>query len=84
MAESTLLQLLTNGGIPAMFALLLVYTLHSNARREDRLMAQTEKQSQREDKMLAKLEELAQTIARISTQLDSLSREIERMQGDHR
>ena len=75
MVEASLIQLLTDGGIPAMFASLLIYTLHTSAKREDRLM-------QREEKVLAKLDELAQTISRISTQLDTLTRDIDRMRGN--
>ena len=75
MAEASIIQLLTDGGIPAMFAALLMYTLHTSARREERLM-------QREEKVLAKLDELAQTISRISTQLDTLTRDIDRMRGN--
>lgn len=75
MGDLTLIQLMTNGGIPAMFAALLAYTLVTSNRREERLMA-------REEKVLAKLDELAQTIARISIQLDSLTREIDRMRGE--
>ena len=74
MGDLTLIQLMTNGGIPAMFAALLMYTLHTSAKREERLM-------QREEKVLAKLDELAQTISRISTQLDTLTRDIDRMRG---
>lgn len=75
MPEATLVSLLTNGGVPAMFAFLLLYTLYTSNRREERLMA-------REEKVLAKLDELASTISRISLQLDSLAREIDRMRGD--
>ena len=75
MAEASLIQLLTEGGIPAMFAALLMYTLHTSAKREERLL-------QREEKVLAKLDELAQTISRISTQLDTLTRDIDRMRGN--
>jgi hypothetical protein len=75
MAEASIIQLLTEGGIPAMFAALLMYTLHTSAKREERLM-------QREEKVLAKLDELAQTISRISTQLDTLTRDIDRMRGN--
>lgn len=75
MADGSLVSLLTNGGIPAMFAFLLLYTLYTSNRREERLMA-------REEKVLDKLDELAHTIARISTQLDSLTREIDRMRGE--
>ena len=75
MAEASIIQLLTDGGIPAMFAALLMYTLHTSAKREERLM-------QREEKVLAKLDELAQTISRISTQLDTLTRDIDRMRGN--
>jgi hypothetical protein len=74
MPEATILSLLTNGGVPAMFAFLLMYTLYTSNRREERLMA-------REEKVLAKLDELASTISRISLQLDSLAREIDRMRG---
>lgn len=65
MAES-LIKLLTDGGIPAMFALLLVYTLHASTRREERL--------------LAKLDEHAHILGKITSQLEALSREIEHMQ----
>lgn len=75
MADAGMIQLLTNGGVPAMFAMLLVYTLYTSNKREERLMA-------REEKVLDKLDELAHTIARISTQLDSLTREIDRMRGE--
>jgi len=75
MPEATLVSLLTNGGVPAMFAFLLLYTLYTSNRREERLMA-------REEKVLAKLDELASTISRISIQLDSLAREIDRMRGE--
>jgi outer membrane murein-binding lipoprotein Lpp len=75
MVEASLIQLLTEGGIPAMFAALLMYTLHTSAKREERLL-------QREEKVLAKLDELAQTISRISTQLDTLTRDIDRMRGN--
>ena len=75
MADASLIQLLTNGGVPAMFAMLLVYTLYTSNKREERLMA-------REEKVLDKLDELAQTIARISTQLDTLARDIARMRGE--
>ena len=75
MAEASIIQLLTEGGIPAMFAALLMYTLHTSAKREERLL-------QREEKVLAKLDELAQTISRISTQLDTLTRDIDRMRGN--
>ena len=75
MAEASIIQLLTDGGIPAMFAALLMYTLHTSAKREERLL-------QREEKVLAKLDELAQTISRISTQLDTLTRDIDRMRGN--
>lgn len=75
MAESSIIQLLTEGGIPAMFAALLMYTLHTSARREERLM-------QREEKVLAKLDDLSQTIMRISAQLDSLVKEIDRLRGE--
>lgn len=74
MADASLVSLLTTGGVPAMFAFLLMYTLYTSNRREERLMA-------REEKVLAKLDELAQTISRISTQLDTLTREIDRMRG---
>ena len=75
MVEASIIQLLTEGGIPAMFAALLMYTLHTSAKREERLL-------QREEKVLAKLDELAQTISRISTQLDTLTRDIDRMRGN--
>lgn len=75
MADAGMIQLLTNGGVPAMFAMLLVYTLYTSNKREERLMA-------REEKVLDKLDELAQTIARISTQLDTLARDIDRMRGE--
>ena len=75
MDDASLVSLLTSGGIPAMFAFLLLYTLYTSNRREERLMA-------REEKVLDKLDELAHTIARISTQLDSLTREIDRMRGE--
>lgn len=75
MVESSIIQLLTEGGIPAMFAALLMYTLHTSARREERLM-------QREEKVLAKLDDLSQTIMRISAQLDSLVKEIDRLRGE--
>lgn len=65
MAES-LIKLLTDGGIPAMFALLLVYTLHASTRREERL--------------LAKLDEHAHILGKITSQLEALSKEIEHMQ----
>ena len=65
MAES-LIKLLTDGGIPAMFALLLVYTLHASTRREERL--------------LAKLDEHAHILGKITSQLEALSRELEHMQ----
>jgi hypothetical protein len=65
MAES-LIKLLTDGGIPAMFALLLVYTLHASTKREERL--------------LSKLDEHATILGKITMQLEALSREIERMQ----
>lgn len=74
MADASLVTLLANGGVPAMFAFLLLYTLYTSNRREERLMA-------REEKVLAKLDELASTISRISLQLDSLAREIDRMRG---
>lgn len=74
MPDAALVSLLTNGGVPAMFAFLLLYTLYTSNRREERLMA-------REEKVLAKLDELAQAISRISTQLDTLTREIDRMRG---
>lgn len=67
MAES-LIKLLTDGGIPAMFALLLVYTLHASTRREERL--------------LAKLDEHAHILGKITSQLEAISKEIERMQSD--
>ena len=72
MPEASIVQLLTNGGIPAMFASLLMYTLVTSNKREERLMA-------REEKVLAKLDELSQTIMRISGQLDSLVKEIDRL-----
>ena len=72
MPEASIIQLLTNGGIPAMFATLLMYTLVTSNKREERLMA-------REEKVLAKLDELSQTIMRISGQLDSLVKEIDRL-----
>jgi hypothetical protein len=75
MGELTVLQLLTSGGMPAMFAALLVWTLKTSADREERLM-------RREEKVLSKLDEMSQTILRISTQLDSLAREIDRMRGE--
>lgn len=75
MADASLVSLLASGGVPAMFAFLLLYTLYTSNRREERLMA-------REEKVLDKLDELAHTIARISTQLDSLTREIDRMRGE--
>ncbi len=75
MGELTGLQLLTSGGMPAMFAALLVWTLKTSADREERLM-------RREEKVLSKLDEMSQTILRISTQLDSLAREIDRMRGE--
>lgn len=75
MVESSIIQLLTEGGIPAMFAALLMYTLHTSAKREERLM-------QREEKVLAKLDDLSQTIMRISAQLDSLVKEIDRLRGE--
>ena len=75
MVEASLIQLLTDGGIPAMFASLLIYTLHTSAKREERLM-------QREEKVLAKLDDLSQTIMRISAQLDSLVKEIDRLRGE--
>ena len=75
MAESSIIQLLAEGGIPAMFAALLMYTLHTSAKREERLM-------QREEKVLAKLDDLSQTIMRISAQLDSLVKEIDRLRGE--
>ena len=65
MAES-LIKLLTDGGIPAMFAMLLVYTLHASTKREERL--------------LAKLDEHANILSKITSQLEALSREIEHMQ----
>lgn len=58
-----------------MFAALLMYTLHTSAKREERLM-------QREEKVLAKLDDLSQTIMRISAQLDSLVKEIDRLRGE--
>ena len=75
MAEASIIQLLTNGGIPAMFATLLMYTLITSNKREERLMA-------REEKVLTKLDDLSQTIMRISSQLDSLVREIDRLRKD--
>jgi hypothetical protein len=75
MGETQMLTLLTNGGMPAMFAALLIWTLKTSAEREERLM-------RREEKVLAKLDEMSQTILRISTQLDSLAREIDRMRGE--
>jgi hypothetical protein len=75
MAEASIIQLLAGGGIPAMFAALLMYTLHTSAKREERLM-------QREEKVLAKLDDLSQTIMRISAQLDSLVKEIDRLRGE--
>jgi hypothetical protein len=75
MGELTVLQLLTSGGMPAMFAALLIWTLKTSAEREERLM-------RREEKVLSKLDEMSQTILRISTQLDSLAREIDRMRGE--
>ena len=69
MAES-LIKLLTDGGIPAMFALLLVYTLHTSNRREERLMT--------------RMDEHAQILVKITSQLEAISKEIERMQSDHR
>lgn len=75
MAESSIIKLLAEGGIPAMFAALLMYTLHTSAKREERLM-------QREEKVLAKLDDLSQTIMRISAQLDSLVKEIDRLRGE--
>lgn len=74
MMDAGLVSLLAQGGVPAMFAFLLLYTLYTSNRREERLMA-------REEKVLAKLDELASTISRISLQLDSLAREIDRMRG---
>ena len=70
-----IVTLLSEGGIPAMFSALLMYTLYTSNKREEKLMA-------REEKVLAKLDDLASTIARISTQLDSLAREIDRMRGE--
>lgn len=64
MAES-LIKLLSDGGIPAMFALLLVYTLHTSTKREERL--------------LVKLDEHARILGTITAQLEALNREIERM-----
>lgn len=75
MAEASIVKLLAEGGIPAMFAALLMYTLHTSAKREERLM-------QREEKVLAKLDDLSQTIMRISAQLDSLVKEIDRLRGE--
>jgi len=75
MGDPSIIQLLTNGGIPAMFATLLMYTLITSNKREERLMA-------REEKVLAKLDDLSQTIMRISSQLDSLVREIDRLRKD--
>ena len=75
MGDPSIIQILTNGGIPAMFATLLMYTLITSNKREERLMA-------REEKVLAKLDDLSQTIMRISSQLDSLVREIDRLRKD--
>lgn len=72
MADISLVQILTGGGIPALFALLLVWTLKTSSAREERLM-------KREDTLLEKLDELAKTMARISSQLESLTREIDRI-----
>ena len=65
MTES-LIKLLSDGGIPAMFAALLVYTLHASTKREERL--------------LTKLDDHAQILGKITTQLEALQREIERIQ----
>lgn len=75
MGDPSIIQILTNGGIPAMFATLLMYTLITSNKREERLMA-------REEKVLAKLDDLSQTIMRISSQLDSLVREIDRLRNE--
>lgn len=75
MGDPSIIQILTNGGIPAMFATLLMYTLVTSNKREERLMA-------REEKVLAKLDDLSQTIMRISSQLDSLVREIDRLRNE--
>lgn len=76
MGDPSIIQILTNGGIPAMFATLLMYTLITSNKREERLMA-------REEKVLAKLDDLSQTIMRISSQLDSLVREIDRLRNEN-
>ena len=76
MGDPSIIQILTNGGIPAMFATLLMYTLITSNKREERLMA-------REEKVLAKLDDLSQTIMRISSQLDSLVREIDRVRNEN-
>ena len=75
MAEASIIQMLTTGGVPAMFAALLMYTLITSNKREERLMA-------REEKVLTKLDDLSQTIMRISTQIESLAREIDRMRNE--
>ena len=75
MGDPSIIQILTNGGIPAMFATLLMYTLITSNKREERLMA-------REEKVLAKLDDLSQTIMRISSQLVSLVREIVRLRNE--
>jgi hypothetical protein len=86
MGDGQLLSLLTNGGVPAMFAALLIWTLKTSADREERnikLSADREERlMKREEMVLSKLDEMSKTILRISTQLDSLAREIDRMRGE--
>jgi hypothetical protein len=86
MGDVSLLQLLTSGGVPAMFAALLIWTLKTSADREERNLKvsadREERLMRREEMVLAKLDEMSKTILRISTQLDSLAREIDRMRGE--
>lgn len=68
MVDASMINTLGNGGVAAMFAFLLWWTLSTSQKREERL--------------LNKLDEIAKTQSSIVSQLESLAREIDRMRGE--
>ncbi|MCI0475406.1 MAG: hypothetical protein L0Y55_04110 [Anaerolineales bacterium] len=65
MFNTHIIELLRKGGVSALFASLLVFTLYTSNEREQRLSAQIERQQIFMVSQTSKLEEISRTLERI-------------------
>ena len=70
MVEAELIKLLSNGGITAMFAFLLWWTLETSRKREERLLTRLDEQAKLLDKITVQLDHMAKEMERIARELD--------------